>query len=156
MQSFSIPHSTLRVGADARQLWQTLAAIEKSDLAQEVYVRHICVTLQDVYQQASTEGAPVAMCLAQWHEGMLRVVEVEQDWLATQLPEQQSTLFLQARPRKVLRPLTQPSFAYCVCERIRRAAPLARALRRRNVTRQPCASAGVVCRTEVVREAGAR
>ena len=70
-------------GADARQLWQTLAAIDKSDLAQEVYVRHVCVTLQDVYQQAaSNEGTPVATWIAQWHEGMLRVVEVEQDWFA--------------------------------------------------------------------------
>lgn len=86
-------------GAEARQLWQTLAVIGKSDLAQEVYVRHICVTLQDVYQQAATtEGVPVATWLAQWHEGMLQVVEVEQDWFATQLPEHSSALFLQVCP----------------------------------------------------------
>jgi hypothetical protein len=60
-------------------------------------VRHICVTLQDVYTQASAAGAPLVQWLPRWHRGLLQVVEAERDWLALQLPEQQPALFLQVR-----------------------------------------------------------
>ena len=58
----------------------------------------MCVTLQDVYQQTADAEKPLAQWLPQWHGGMLNVIEVERNWLALQLPEQQPALFLQVPP----------------------------------------------------------
>ena len=88
----------MRAGADARQHWHVLTTIEKSDLAQEVYVRHVCVALQELFNQAAAAGAEaIVSWLPSWHEQLLAFVSAERDWFALQLPEQQPGLFLQVR-----------------------------------------------------------
>ena len=55
--------------------------------------------LRNVSTHAAT-GTPadaVDAWLPRWHEAMGRVVPVERDWLALQLPQQQAALFLQVR-----------------------------------------------------------
>ena len=44
--------SVVAAGGEARQQWHALAVLDKQDLAQEVYVRHLCVTLQQLYSDS--------------------------------------------------------------------------------------------------------
>jgi hypothetical protein len=85
-------------GEAMRFNWKALTCIDKADLAQEVYVRHICDSLQDVYQQVADAQVPVEEWLPRWQQGLLKVVAVEKDWLTLQLPEHLPALFLQVCP----------------------------------------------------------
>lgn len=60
-------------------------------------MRHICDSLQDVYQQVAEAQVPIEEWLPRWHQCLLKVVAVEKDWLTLQLPEQLPALFLQVR-----------------------------------------------------------
>eukprot|EP00892_Ulva_mutabilis_P000146 jgi/Ulvmu1/10131/UM006_0085.1 len=79
-----------------RQVWQALASVDKQDLAQEVYVRHVSITLSTTFQALSSSQAAVEDWLPRWHEQLLQFVAAEQQWLTAVLPQQQPALFLQA------------------------------------------------------------
>jgi hypothetical protein len=112
----------LPAGSEAREHWHTLSSIDKSDLAQEVYVRHVCVTLQELYQNVTASDAHVSAWLPQWHEDMLHFIAAEKDWFALQLPEQQTALFLQVRAVhcaavviSLCRPRAPGQLCVCLC-----------------------------------------
>lgn len=81
-----------------QRAWEALSQIDKVDLAQEVYVRHVCDAVQGPLERArSASESDVQVWLPVWHREVQTAVAAERGWIAQVLPHQADALFLQVR-----------------------------------------------------------
>lgn len=78
------------------QHWQQLVSIDKADLAQELYVRHVGTRLHATLAEHSHQQTVLLAWLPGWHAALLAFVTSESDWLRDTLPQQHPVLLLQA------------------------------------------------------------
>ena len=99
-------------GELVRQYWDVLLSIQKADLAQEIYVRQVSISMQAVLGQYASKSRPTVQWLPSWHSAVLQYIGSESEWLLSVLPQQHPALLLQALA------VTLKAFARCVPVRL--------------------------------------